>query len=147
MHVSVNTDKMVEHLSVCRLRPVDEEFKRPSKQTKLDKLPPGLTVNTQVQIFPSCPFLPPLPQLCRFIAASNVAFSIVEHPEFKKLMAMLRPGYVLPTRKDIGGSILDEVFEQCLSEARRCCTGKVASMCADGWSNLSREVHSECMVF
>lgn len=39
-------------------------------------------------------------------------FKIVERPAFIDVVNGLRPGYKLPTRKDIGGSLLDKVYDK-----------------------------------
>ena len=59
-------------------------------------------------------------QMGRFFLATNTPFTHVEHPEFVKLVGLLRPGYKPPSRKQIANEILDEVhdkvFEQCKNE-------------------------------
>ena len=44
-------------------------------------------------------------QVGKFIYSTNTSFLAVEHREFKKLVQTLRPGYIPPTRKQIGGQI------------------------------------------
>ncbi|CAH1960992.1 unnamed protein product [Acanthoscelides obtectus] len=49
-------------------------------------------------------------QVARFVYATNCAFRAVEHPEFKRLMGMLRPGYQPPNRQQTGNELLSNVF-------------------------------------
>ena len=48
-------------------------------------------------------------QIARFVCATNSPFSIVEHPKFLKLIAMLRPGYHPPNRNKVSNELLDEL--------------------------------------
>eukprot|EP00102_Acyrthosiphon_pisum_P018457 XP_008190223.1 PREDICTED: uncharacterized protein LOC100569569 isoform X2 [Acyrthosiphon pisum] len=51
-------------------------------------------------------------QIAKYIYATNSSFSYVEHPEFKRMIEMLRPGYIPPNRDNIA---------------------------MDGWSNIHNE--------
>ena len=44
-------------------------------------------------------------QISRFVVATNSAFSIVENPEFHRLVSLLRPGTTVPDRHRLGGQI------------------------------------------
>lgn len=41
-------------------------------------------------------------QVARAFYACNLAFNVVEHPEFRKMLQTLRPGYEPPSRKSLG---------------------------------------------
>ena len=64
-------------------------------------------------------------QIARFVCATNSPFTIVEHPEFMMLMAMLRPGYHPPNRHDVGNELLDELYNSMQSECKEQLEGKM----------------------
>ncbi|KAJ8704257.1 hypothetical protein PYW08_012981 [Mythimna loreyi] len=79
-------------------------------------------------------------QLIKMIAKGHHPFSIVEEPEFKKLLAMLCGGYSLPTRKSLSNNLLPQMYNRELIKAR----AKVASVSAiclttDGWTSINNE--------
>lgn len=78
-------------------------------------------------------------QLGRAIYATNTSFLSVEHPEFIKLFEMLRPGYKLPNQKQIGGKILETVFESEKHELKMTLCDSFVCMSFDGWSNVRNE--------
>lgn len=78
-------------------------------------------------------------QVARFIFATNTAFSAVEHPEFIKLVELLRPGYSPPNRHDVGGRLLDKVQQSLMDDCKEKLQEKTVSMCLDGWSNVHNE--------
>lgn len=49
-------------------------------------------------------------QIANRINATNTPFRAVEHPEYKKAVHMLRPGYDPPNRKQVGGELLDKLI-------------------------------------
>jgi hypothetical protein len=57
-------------------------------------------------------------QVARFFFSSNIPFKSVESPEFVKLCADLRPGYTPPSRRKIGGDLLEEVYDDIPAEMR-----------------------------
>lgn len=78
-------------------------------------------------------------QLARFVYSTNIPFHIVEHPEFKKLITKLRPGYQPPNRHEVGGKLLDtahaDLLGQCTNELR----DRTVSISLDGWSNIHND--------
>ena len=78
-------------------------------------------------------------QLARFVYSTNIPFSVVEHPEFKKLMTMLRPGYRPPTRYDVSGKLLDNVQADLMSQCTEELLDQTVSMSLDGWSNIHND--------
>lgn len=78
-------------------------------------------------------------QLARYIYATNSSFRTVENPQFQKFVEMIRPGYKLPTRKQIGGTILNEVYDEEITKGRLQLKGQIVSMDLDGWSNIHNE--------
>lgn len=78
-------------------------------------------------------------QVGRYVYATNTPFSAVTHPEFIKLVQMLRPGYCPPSRYEVAGSLLDKVQQSLQDECKERLEGKTVSMCLDGWSNIHNE--------
>ena len=48
-------------------------------------------------------------QVARFIYAKNTPFSCMDHPEFRKIMSNIRPGYKPLNRCKIGGILLNKM--------------------------------------
>ena len=78
-------------------------------------------------------------QLCRFIVATNSSFSLVENEEFVKFVRLLKPGFVLPKRKQDAGALLDEVSEKELAAVKDNSSGKFGTVALDGWTSASAE--------
>ena len=78
-------------------------------------------------------------QIARYIYATNTPFVAVEHPEFVKLISMLRPGYSPPSRYDVGGKLLDKVQDSLMNICRQTLENKTVSLSLDGWSNVHNE--------
>ena len=78
-------------------------------------------------------------QIARYFFATNTPFLHVKHPEFIKLCQLLWPGYKPPTRKQLGGNILDQVHNTVLGDSKEQLEGQTAAMCLDGWSNVCNE--------
>jgi len=51
-------------------------------------------------------------QICRFAVATNCAFTTIEHPQFRKLLDMARPGFRSAGRLEISGDVLDCVYDE-----------------------------------
>jgi len=74
-------------------------------------------------------------QLIVFLISSNLPFRAVEHPEFRKVMLMLRPDLDIPHRTYIRThltSLYENVQSQLLSDLPE--TAKV-SIALDGWQS------------
>ena len=56
-------------------------------------------------------------QLTRAIASTNSPFSIAEGKQWRKLFSMLRHGIVLANRKQVGGDLLNQVYEEQITVA------------------------------
>jgi hypothetical protein len=76
-------------------------------------------------------------QIARMVFATNSAFSLGEHPEFKKLVSMLRPGYIAPTRKEVSDKLLPVVFAKEKEKCKDTLKGEIVNVALDGWSNVS----------
>ena len=85
-------------------------------------------------------------QIARFVCATNSPFSIVEYPEFLKLMTMLRPSYQAPNQHKISDGLQDDSYVSMQSECKERLVGKTVSMMLDqgfstwGLRRLSRGV-------
>lgn len=78
-------------------------------------------------------------QIARYVYATNSAFQSVEHVEFKKMVSMLHPGYVPPSRFDVAGKLLENVYIEEKEKCSKILEGQVVCMSLDGWSNVSNE--------
>lgn len=78
-------------------------------------------------------------QIARAIYATNCSFRSIEHPQVKKAIALLRPGYPPPSRKEVSDRLLDEVYqeekEKCFSQL----ANSYVNLSIDGWSNIHNE--------
>ena len=77
--------------------------------------------------------------VAKFFYSCNIPFSAVEHPSFKTLMEALRPGYQVPTRKQLSGNLLDDVTAELTGSVRHCLNGKIVTLAQDGWSNIHND--------
>ena len=71
--------------------------------------------------------------------ATNTPFRWIEHNEVKKMFAMLRPGYIPPSRVTLAESLLDEVYQEEKNDCNVFLEGKIVSLSIDGWSNVHNE--------
>ncbi len=78
-------------------------------------------------------------QIVRMVVCCNTPFALVEHPEFKKLMELLRPGVRTPRRRRLAGRLLEEVYLEEVSNVKDYFRGKRGALSVDGWSTLSRD--------
>lgn len=78
-------------------------------------------------------------QVGRYFYATNTPFNHADHAEFQELCKIMRPGYKPPSRRQIGGQILDDTYQSILEECKQKLEGQVVSMSLDGWSNIHNE--------
>ncbi|XP_063222783.1 uncharacterized protein LOC134531131 [Bacillus rossius redtenbacheri] len=78
-------------------------------------------------------------QVARYIYATNSPFRQVDHPEFKKMVSLLRPGYKPPTHVQIGGDLLDTLYTAEREKCATCLEGKTVCLSLDGWSNIHND--------
>lgn len=78
-------------------------------------------------------------QVEKMIYATNSPFRLVEHPEFQKLLSMMRPGYRPPSRKEIADKFLPVVFQKEMDQCKEVLMDATVSMALDGWSNVHNE--------
>lgn len=82
----------------------------------------------------------------RMIYATNSAFRTVEHGTFKDMIDKLRPGYKPPTRYDVGGKYLIEIYEEERAKVKHFLKGETVCMSLDGWSNVHNDPIVCCTV-
>lgn len=80
--------------------------------------------------------------VANMIYATNSSFRLVEHPTFKKMLDLLRPGYSPPTREAISGELLNTVYNMNQETCKMKLKDETVNMSLDGWSN----VHSEPVI-
>lgn len=51
-------------------------------------------------------------QVGRFFFSQNIPFRGVDNPQFKSLCTQLRPGYLPPNRKRLGGAVLNSIYQE-----------------------------------
>lgn len=78
-------------------------------------------------------------QVARMVYATNSAFRIVDHPEFVKMIEMLRPGYKPPSRKDVADKYLPKIYEKEVNKCKETLQGQTVCLGLDGWSNVHNE--------
>ena len=76
--------------------------------------------------------------IARFVCATNSPFTIVEHPEFLKLMACFVLDTILAI-DNVGNELLDELYNSMQSKCKEQLEGKNVSLMLDGWSNTHNE--------
>ena len=77
--------------------------------------------------------------VAEFFYACNIAFNAAEHPKFLAMCEALRAGYKPPTRKAIGGVLLDKVHTKLQTSMKDKLQDKTVTMQQDGWSTPSNE--------
>ena len=75
-------------------------------------------------------------QAAKAFYACNISFNVADHPQFKKMISMLRPGYESPSRKELAGHILDNVHDHIIDEMKTELSGKDVTLVQDGWSDI-----------
>ena len=75
-------------------------------------------------------------QTARTFYACNIPFNVVNHPQFVRMIEMLRPGYHPPSRFDLAGSLLDKVHNKLTDEMKAEVKGKSVTLITDGWSDI-----------
>ena len=78
-------------------------------------------------------------ELARMIYATNTPFTFAEHREFRKFVQMLRPGYKPPSRLDVGGPLLEKVYDEDIEKCKKQLSGRSVTLDIDGWSNVHNE--------
>ena len=64
---------------------------------------------------------------------------MTEHPQFCRVIPLLRPGCTPPSHEAIDGILLDKVHDQLTQDMRTSVSSKTATLIQDGWSNIHNE--------
>lgn len=78
-------------------------------------------------------------KIAAFFYSANIPFSVVESPQFIDMFATLRPGYSLPNRKQLGGTLLNEAAEKIEQKMKNEKDGTCITLLQDGWSNVRND--------
>lgn len=79
-------------------------------------------------------------QIAKLIIKHYHPFSLVEEKEFKNLIQMLAPGYVLPSRKTVSNSLLPQLYESTVDTIKNKLKN-VTAVCltTDAWTSINNE--------
>jgi len=79
-------------------------------------------------------------QLVKMIVKEYRPFSVVEDKEFRKLIQMLNPSYIIPSRKTVTQSLLPQMYEMTIEKVKNQLKN-VSAVCmtTDGWTSLNNE--------
>lgn len=79
-------------------------------------------------------------QLIKMIVKEYHPFSIVEDKEFRKLINMLSPNYVIPSRKTVSNSLLPQIYQIAVQNVKRQLED-VSAICltTDGWTSVTNQ--------
>lgn len=73
-----------------------------------------------------------------FFNACGISFNTIEHPKAVEMFKAFRTSFKPPSRKDIGGKLLNDAYNRAVQENRRRLSGKEAvTMLVAGWKNSS----------
>lgn len=78
-------------------------------------------------------------EIGKYIFASNLPFSHVENPAFIRLIKKLRPGCQTPSRKVVGTSILNKVYDEVSEQQANELFNKNVTLIQDGWKTRTSE--------
>lgn len=78
-------------------------------------------------------------QIAKALYATNSSFTCIEQPQVKKAIALLRPGYVPPSRHDVSNRLLTEIYNEEKSTCFKSLSGSSVCLSLDGWSNVHNE--------
>ncbi|XP_029340907.1 zinc finger BED domain-containing protein 1-like [Acyrthosiphon pisum] len=79
-------------------------------------------------------------QLIKMIVKEYHPFSVVEDKEFRKLINMLSPNYIIPSRKTVSNSLLPQMYETVVQNVKRQLEN-VSAICltTDGWTSITNQ--------
>jgi len=79
-------------------------------------------------------------QLIKMIVKEYHPFSIVEDKEFRKLINMLSPNYIIPSRKTVSNSLLPQMYEMVVQNVKNTLKN-VSAVCltTDGWASRNNQ--------
>ncbi|XP_073538136.1 uncharacterized protein [Phyllobates terribilis] len=108
----------------------------PSPKRKKKPLPPGTTIDRFVIRTSRLEKELIDEKIAQFIYATNSSFRLTENPHFINMVQSLRPGYSPPSRADVAGKLLDQVYDREMEQCATALEGKIVNLSIDGWSNV-----------
>lgn len=79
-------------------------------------------------------------QLVKMIVKEYHPFSVVEDKEFRNLIQMLNPNYIIPSRKTVTQSLLPQMYEMTIEKVKnQLINVSAVCMTTDGWTSLNNE--------
>lgn len=79
-------------------------------------------------------------QLLKMICKEYHPFSLVEDPEFRKLISLLSPGYSLPSRKTLTNSLLPQTVDKLSEELKSKLNAAIGiALTTDGWTSMNNQ--------
>ncbi|XP_073507434.1 casein kinase I isoform X2 [Phyllobates terribilis] len=111
----------------------------PSPKRKKKPLPPGTTIDRFVIRTSRLEKELIDEKIAQFIYATNSSFRLTENPHFINMVQSLRPGYSLPSRADVAGKLLDQVYDREMEQCATALEGKIVNLSIDGWSNVHND--------
>ncbi|CAJ0940114.1 unnamed protein product [Ranitomeya imitator] len=111
----------------------------PSPKRKKKPLPPGTTIDRFVIRTSRLEKELIDEKIAQFIYATNSSFRLIENPHFINMVQSLRPGYSPPTRADVAGKLLDQVYDREMEQCATALEGKIVNLSIDGWSNVHND--------
>ena len=79
------------------------------------------------------------PSEAKKLKQQTLGFKGTKQVELKKLVAMLKPGAIIPDRRNIGGNLLDEIYEEEQAKVKHLISGMSATIAIDGWSTITNQ--------
>ncbi|XP_073511582.1 uncharacterized protein [Phyllobates terribilis] len=111
----------------------------PSPKRKKKPLPPGTTRDRFVIRTSRLEKELIDEKIAQFIYATNSSFHLTENPHFINMVQSLRPGYSPPSRADVAGKLLDQVYDREMEQCATALEGKIVNLSIDGWSNVHND--------
>ncbi|XP_073431295.1 uncharacterized protein [Dendrobates tinctorius] len=111
----------------------------PSPKRKKKPLPPGTTIDRFVIRTSRLEKELIAEKIAQFIYATNSFFRLTENPHFINMVQSLRPGYSPPSRADVAGKLLDQVYDREMEQCATALEGKIVNLSIDGWSNVHND--------
>lgn len=79
-------------------------------------------------------------QITKFIVKHFHSFSLVEETEFRNLIKMLAPNYIVSSRKTVSNSLLIQMYESVLDKVKNDLQDLTAlSLTTDGWTSINNQ--------
>ncbi|CAJ0964642.1 unnamed protein product, partial [Ranitomeya imitator] len=110
----------------------------PSPKRKKKPLPPGTTIDRFVIRTSRLEKELIDEKIAQFIYATNSSFRLTENPHFINMVQSLRPGYSPPSRADVAGKLLDQVYDREMEQCATALEGKIVKL-SIGWSNVHND--------